>query len=192
MTYRALSYHVPLKRLSKLGRSAGRKVYRTVWVLTWLWLALYLGLIAGFARYGDAFFKKNGIGDQAIFLSMLLIFFVGLRVIFGMRVKQLQERADFNESVNFTQDDNGLRFATSGVEYYLKWKGISQLLLEPDGVVVSHGNLFWLVPYSAFLNHEEGLAFARDVFDHLNEKSKTRSEPFVRKAFASVVGVSPE
>ena len=59
------------------------------------------------------------------------------------------------------QDDGGLRFATDQVEYYLKWQGISQMLMERDGVAVSHGCALLLDPRRRFREVQERNAFVR-------------------------------
>jgi hypothetical protein len=190
MIRREFSYQVPLKRLTRLGRSAGRKAYRTVLLLTWLWLAIYLLAIILIAVYGDEFLPPVTIrGFPAAVLLALVgagaIFLFGLRLLRGLRIQQLKERADFDSIIHFTQEDGGLRIATPAIEYYLKWPGISQLLLEADGVAVSHGNLFWLVPASAFTSVEDKLAFIREVYGRLSEKAKAISEKHVRAALAA-------
>jgi hypothetical protein len=91
----------------------------------------------------------------------------------------------FNETIKLTQDDGGLRFATEEVEHYLKWRGISQLLLEPDGVVVSHGNLFFLIPNQAFANTGGRVAFIRDVYDRLGERARSMSYRYVSSLLKS-------
>src|SRR5262249_59843401 len=51
---RELSYQVPFERLSRLGRSAGRKAYATLWWSIWLFVALVLAALIGLVVYGDA------------------------------------------------------------------------------------------------------------------------------------------
>jgi hypothetical protein len=77
-------------------------------------------------------------------------------------------------------DDSGLSFAADDIEHYLKWPAISQLRLERDGVVISHGNLFYFVPDAAFANMEERLAFIRHVYGRLSEKARSISEKYIR------------
>ena len=96
-----------------------------------------------------------------------------------LRIAEVQKRATFNETITLTQDEGGLRFATAEVEHYLKWRGISQLLLEPDGVVVSHSNLFFLIPNQAFPSSDDRVAFIRDVYDRLGERARSISRRYV-------------
>jgi hypothetical protein len=59
------------------------------------------------------------------------------------------------------------------------------MLIERDGIVVSHGNLFFLIPDRAFANPAERLSFIRDVYGRLSESARTLSEKFVRPALAA-------
>ena len=93
---------------------------------------------------------------------------------------ETQARANFQSEIRLRQDDGGIRIATDEIEYYLKWRGISQMLMEHDGVVVSHGSLFFLIPDSAFADSEERNAFVRDVFGRLGEEARSRSEKSMR------------
>lgn len=101
-----------------------------------------------------------------------------MRVLRRFRLGQLKGRANF--SIRLEQDDGGLRFVADEVEHYLKWRGIGRILVEHDGVVVSHRNLFFLVPDAAFAGAEERLSFIRDVYDHLNASARAISEKHVR------------
>lgn len=86
------------------------------------------------------------------------------RVLRRMKISRLKDRVDFDQLIHLVTDDGGLRFVTADVECYLNWSGINQMLLEPDGVVVSHGSLFFLVPDVAFESAAERLAFIRAVY----------------------------
>jgi hypothetical protein len=75
-----------------------------------------------------------------------------MRVLRRFRLGQLNGRANFNQSIR----------------------------LEHDGVVVSHRNLFFLVPDAAFASAEERLSFIRDVYDQLNASARAISEKHLR------------
>jgi hypothetical protein len=190
MIQREFTYQVPFQRLNKLARSAARKAYGTVLLLTQLWIVIYLLAIILLAVYGDAFLPQITIrgfpaGILLAFLGVGAIFLLGIRLLRRLRTRQLKERANFDSAVHFTQEDGGLRIATPAIEYYVKWQGISQLLLEPDGIAVSHGNLFWFVPNSVFLNPEDRLAFIREVYERLGERAKAVSERHLRPVLAA-------
>ncbi len=174
---RELSYQVPFERLARLSRSASRKAFRTVWWLTWLLLAMLLAAAFALIVHGDGlseWLNRAGIpvGVEFLFFLVGLISFAGALLLRRLRINQVKGRAKFNQIIRLTQDDGGLRFATEDVEHYLKWPGISQLLVEHDGVVVSHGNLFFLVPDAAFASAGERLAFIRDVYGHMSQGAR--------------------
>jgi hypothetical protein len=186
---RALSYQLPFERLAKLSRTASRKGYPTVWWLTWLWIVLFLVAIVSIAVGADnirAVFDPLDEGPLIIMLAATLIFAVGGYLLRRLRIAAVKRRATFNETIRLTQDEGGLRFATEEVEHYLKWRGISQLLLEPDGVVVSHGNLFFLVPDHAFPSAGERVAFIRDVYSRLGERARSISNRHVSAVLGGV------
>jgi len=89
------------------------------------------------------------------------------------------------------KDDGGLRFATDQVEYYLKWPGISQMLMERDGVAVSHGSLFFLIPDGAFANVQERNAFVGEVFGRLGGEARGRSEKHIRHVLSAAGAAGP-
>jgi hypothetical protein len=53
-----------------------------------------------------------------------------------------------------------------------------------NGVVVSHGALFFLVPDSAFADADDRLAFIREVYSQLSDKARSISEKHVRAALS--------
>jgi len=178
---RELSYQVPFERLSRLSRSAASKAYASVLWSVWLFVALVFAAIVAFVVYAEA------LGEwlaTAVFVAGLL-FLAGLWLLRRHQTNQVKARADFDQIVRLMQDDGGLRFVTEEIEFYLKWPGISQMLLEHDGVVVSHGNLFFLVPDKAFANAGDRLAFIRDVYGRLSERARSISEKHVRSVLNS-------
>lgn len=189
MLQRELTYQVPFERLAKLSRSAGRKAFRTLWLLTWLWiLVLFVAVVIIVVR-ADAlrdWIQPFGfaVGPELLFLVAAIIFLVGSHRLRKVRIGQLKRRASFNATIHLTQDEGGLRFSTDEVEHYLKWKGISQMILEPDGVAVSHGNLFFLVPDTAFASKAERLAFVHDVYVRLGEQARAISRRHIEPTLA--------
>ena len=185
---RELSYQVPFKRLRKVGRVVCRKAFPTM-QLIWLLLALYLAGIIGLVVFGNAlneWLTPIGIsyGVEILFVSLVLLALAGIWGLRRLQVSQVQARIDFDQVVRLIQDDNGLRFATEDTEYYFKWRGISQLLLVHDSVVVSHGALFFLVPDTAFAGADDRLAFIREVYSRLSDKARSISEKHVRAALS--------
>ena len=99
----------------------------------------------------------------------------------------MKRRATFNATIRMVEEDSGLRFLTEEVEYYLKWRGISQMLLDHDGVVVSHGNLFFLIPDRAFASPEDRVLFIRQVYGRLGERARSISERHLSAVLAPTV-----
>jgi hypothetical protein len=183
-----LSYRLPFARLAKLSRTASRKGYPLVWWLTWLWIGVFLAVMIAISLFADDIrdaFDPLDLGPYVLLVAVALAFMAGMFALRRLRIAKVQKRATFNETIKLTQDDGGLRFATEEVEHYLKWRGISQLLLEPDGVVVSHGNLFFLIPNQAFANTGGRVAFIRDVYDRLGERARSMSYRYVSSLLKS-------
>jgi hypothetical protein len=94
---------------------------------------MYVLAIILLAVHGDELVPEMAIGKvPAVIMAMIWVsalFLLGLLLLHRFRLHQTKERANFDTTIHFTQDDGGLRFATSEIEHYLKWQGISQLLL---------------------------------------------------------------
>jgi hypothetical protein len=184
---RELTYHVPFERLVKLSRSAGRKVYPHIRWLVWVMIAIVIAVCAFLYAFGDEIrdvAEDDGIpfATELAFIAVFVAFIVGLRLLRRYQLRLMKNRFNFDQIVRLNQDDGGVRLNTDGVEYYLKWQGLTQMLLEPDGVVLSHGNLFFLVPNTAFASPEERLSFIREIYGHLSEKARAISEKHVQPA----------
>jgi len=186
---RELTYNVPFERLVKLSRSAGYKVNPHIRWLVWLLIALMIPVVAFLYAYGDEIrdvAEDEGIpfATELAFIAVFLIFIVALRLLRRYQLRLMKDRINFDEIVRLNQDDGGVRLTTDGVEYYLKWQGLTQMLLERDGVVLSHGNLFFLVPNTAFASPEERLSFIREIYGHLSEKARAISEKHIQPALS--------
>lgn len=182
MLGRELRYQMPFERLQKLGRSASRKAFSTSWWLLWLLIALYFALLVALVVLdsGGRLQQATGIAWW-VWQSLLAAFLIGGFLLIRRHGQRLvKSRANYDSTVSLRQDADGLRFATPEIEYYVKWNGISQMLLLHDGVVISHGSLFFQVPDVAFADDGERNAFVRDVFGRLNDAARERSERLVR------------
>lgn len=174
MLDRELTYHVPFERLMKLSRTMSRKAFGPVWLVTVFWIgAFILACIA--APFIEGQLDETGWPDGAGFFVLIAVFLAGLIAIRAWGRRQSRSRADYDAEARFRQDADGLHIATHSIEYYLKWQGIAQMLIEPDGLVVSHGNLFFLVPNSAFASLGERDALAGEIFAKLGTDAKERS-----------------
>jgi hypothetical protein len=190
---RELTYHVPFERLVKLSRSAGRKVYPNMRWLVWLLIALVFAVIAFLYAFGDEIrdvAEDDGIpfATELAFIAVFLAFIVGLRLLRRYQLRLMKNRFDSDQIVRLNQDHGGVRLSTDGVEYYLKWPGLTQMLLEHDGIVLSHANLFFLVPNTAFTSPEERLSFIREIYGHLSEKARAISEKHIQPVLGPAPG----
>jgi hypothetical protein len=182
---RELTYKVPFRRLAKLSRSIGRKAYSGIWWARWLLLVFFFAVLFALSAFEDSLagiLVPFGISYSVnvLLIATILLVLAGMFLIRKYQRRQVKDRVDFDQSIRLVQDENGIRIATDQIEYFVKWPGISQVLIERDGVVLSHGNLFWLVPDTAFASPAERLGFIRDVYDRLEEKARAASERHVR------------
>jgi hypothetical protein len=180
---RELTYRLPFARLRRLGRNSGRKAHPLIWGARWILLISFfvaLWLVTLFADAVERWQASVGLPQLTVLVSIILV--VGIAALFLRRaaLRRTQTCADFDAEIRLRRDEGGLRIATGEIEYYLKWPGISQMFMEHDGVVVSHGNLFFLVPDSAFESADERVAFIRDVYGRLGAEARSRSENSIR------------
>ncbi|MDO9383979.1 MAG: hypothetical protein Q7T86_14070 [Hyphomicrobiaceae bacterium] len=183
MLGRELTYHMPFERLVKLSRTASRKAFGSSWWLLAFIFAVYViafALVIMFAGPLNTWLAMYGLPEMFPIVAIIIGFFAAFWWVRRRGLKQAKQRADYDSEVRFREDPDGLRFATPEIEYLLRWQGISQLmLLESDGVLVSHGNLFFLVPNEAFRDAAERDALTRDVFARLNATAQERSLNFI-------------
>ena len=180
---RELTYQMPFERLVELGRSAGRKVFAKLRAAFLLLIGLFCVAIALLNSFSEPIQKWQasvGLPEPSAYIAVVIAFAAAILELRRFRLRQIRSRADYDSAVRMRQDDGGLRFATDQVEYYLKWQGIGQMLMERDGVAVSHGNLFFLIPNDAFSALAERDAFVRDVFGRLGAEAQARSEKHMR------------
>jgi hypothetical protein len=184
---RELTYRLSFDRVNEVGISLIRRISGNLrWAMPLLAAAYFLVLAVNFFYFNEIFFGSADAGlpfaGSLLIVLSFLIFLRGLLAIEAARGRRLRERADFEQPTDLTQDDGGLRFATDQIEHYLKWHGMTQMWLEPDGVVVSSGALAMLIPNTAFSDAAARLAFIRDVYARLSEQAKARSERDMRIA----------
>jgi hypothetical protein len=189
-----LTYQMPFRRVAKLSRSMRFRIFRTSYLLAGLILALlvawFAGIVIGVVIYGDALDRwmlsvgiSHAAGGIPVIGSGVALWVGGGILVFWLQRKQAKSLVDFdqNVTVRLTKDDGGLRFAQEAIEYYLKWQGITQMLVEHDGVVVvSHRILAFLVPDAAFADAGQRLAFIRDIYDRLGDKARSASDEYIR------------
>jgi NADH:ubiquinone oxidoreductase subunit 3 (subunit A) len=180
---RELTYQMPFERLVKLSRTASRRAFGSSWYLLALLFAIYLVALYLVIAYADplnVWLAEYGLPEFTPMAAVIVGFFAAFWWLRRRGLNQARQRADYDSDVRFREDVDGLRFAPPEIEYLLRWHGISQLmLLETDGMLVSHGNLFFLVPNEAFRDAAERDALTRDVFARLNATAQERSFKFI-------------
>jgi hypothetical protein len=151
----------------------------------WVMIAVVLAVCTFLYAFGDEI--RDVAEDEGIpfftelaFIGVFLVFIVGLRLLRRYQLRLMKNRFNFDQVVRLNRDDGGLRLSTDGVDYYLKWQGVTQMLLERDGVVLSHGNLFFLVPDTAFASPDERLSFIREIYGRLSENARAISEKHIQ------------
>lgn len=191
--FQPVTYKMPYRRLRRLSRAGLRKSYSAYWNLSWALLAAYsAGLLimifwpALFESLASQIAALTGIPFGAAINLMLvtfLAFFVVAIVILRRRLHaEQQRRIDYDADVTLMPGEGGLRFCAKGIEYLVKWEGIHHLLGEPDGLVVVHGGLFFLVPDAAFASPEARRAFLNHVEHNLPEEARARSQKVIESA----------
>jgi hypothetical protein len=182
-----LTYQMPYRRLAKLSRSMGFKFFRALYLVAGLILVALAAWLAGVIIYADALVRwmpsvgiSPDVGGILVIGSGVALWVAGIILCTRLRRKILKSRVDYDQTIRLTKDDGGLRIAGNSIEYYLKWQGINEMLMERDGVVVSCGALFFLVPDAAFTDAGQRLAFIRDVYDRLGDKARSASDKYIR------------
>lgn len=182
-----LTYNVPYARLKKLSRSACRKAFGSTWWWSWATIGAFIIIYASILVFHSpirTFFAQQGIKHGPDFLSALLLvgFLISLLFIRRHNAKQVQERVDFDQNIELTTDDKGVRLELPQIGYHLKWSGISQVFLERDGIALGHGPMFFLVPSAAFASKDEEQAFLKYICENLTPDARSRSSEAVAKA----------
>jgi hypothetical protein len=190
---RELTYQMPFERLTKLSRSMSRKAFSTSWLVLWTLFAAYIAALVAIIVFDDTVMSWQhalGLPPYSAFVLIVLLFVIAVWSLRRQGLQVMKGRANFDDAVRFRKDEGGLRFATSQIEYYVKWQGISQMLMDRDGVAISHGALFFLIPDSAFVDLSERNALVRDVFGRLGPAAQDRSEKHIRPALDASAGMA--
>jgi hypothetical protein len=190
---RELTYQMPFERLTKLSRSMSRKAFSTSWLVLWTLFAAYIAALVAIIVFDDTVMswqRALGLPPYSAFVLIVILFVIAVWALRRHGRQVMKGRANFDDAVRFRKDEGGLRFATSQIEYYVKWQGISQMLMDRDGLAISHGGLFFLIPDSAFVDLSERNALVRDVFGRLGPAAQDRSEKHIRPALDASAGMA--
>jgi hypothetical protein len=186
---RELTYSVSFDRLLRLCKTATLKTYPAC-----IWCKL-IPVFSIAAMFGLAMLPGTGLLD-ALDISegakgflvisgvvlVLLLMFVAFRMVRARNNRQTQRLVDFSDRTHLRITADGLSFRSEQIDYLLRWRGISQVFLEHDGVVISHGSLYFLIPDTAFSNRVERDAFISDVYSRIGEEARVRSEKYIKPA----------
>jgi hypothetical protein len=185
-----LTYSIPYERRAAVIRAAAQITHRDLLILQWLSIPVLAGVASALYSYRDALNQWAAQAGLPVALSLpvligmavLIEWYWGLRKLHARRARKL---SNFDPQIRMAQDEGGVRFTTSQIEYYVKWEGITQLLLAGGGILLNHGNLFCFVPNDAFENADERQAFIRDVYSRLSEEARALSKPHLRYVLAA-------
>lgn len=184
---RELTYQMPFERLVRFSRFAARSAYRTSSFARWLnigYLCSALVLLILFDRAIESWQDSVGLPWFSVFVALAAVYVGVILVLRRFALREMKSRVDYDSVITLRQDDSGLHFATDRVEHYLKWPGISQILVERDAVAVFSGNLFFLIPTRAFAGLQDRDEFVREVFGRLGDEAKARSKEHVGSVLA--------
>ena len=190
---RELTYQMPFERLTKLSRSMSRRAFSTSWLALWTRFAAYIAALIAIIVFDDAVMSWQsalGLPPYSALVLIVLLFVIAVWALRRHGRRVMKGRANFDDAVRFRKDAGGLRFATRQIEYYVKWQGIRQVLMDRDGVAISHGGLFFLIPDSALVDLSERNALVRDVFGRLGPEARDRSEKHIRPVLNASAGTA--
>jgi hypothetical protein len=182
---RELTYRSSLERITNLGSVRARKVLGLTWYTYWLLLAAYLAASALFLVFEKEFRSWQasfGLPRLTFFVAISLLYLAALFALRRVGILRILKVDGFDPVTRLRPEPGGLRFVSEHAEILLKWRGITQMFIERDGVVIAHGALFFFVPLGAFIDVQERNAFIRDVLGRLGAEARARSEAFLRPA----------
>jgi hypothetical protein len=172
MTHRVLKYRLSRQRLQQLLRSVYRDTLRK-FLLAGLGIAAFVGTLIAAGLYSEELEAYSPEMTKFLYAFVLLSFIFVLGVLFKPSETPASARCPNEENVRLTPEDGGLRFETDGAEYFLKWRGVTGLWLEPDGFVVAHYQAFFFIPDNAFTSREEKLSLVQVIYDNISEKARS-------------------
>ena len=154
MADRVLKYRLSRRRLRQLLRSIYRDTLRKL-LLAALGITAFLVTLIATGVYSAELEAYSPEMTKFLYAFALLSFIFVLGAVFKPNDNPVLTRRPSEEDVRLTADDGGLRFETDGAEYFVKWREITGLWLEPDGIVVALYQAYFFVPDDAFASREE-------------------------------------
>jgi hypothetical protein len=186
---RELNYKLSPEQLPALAASVNRKVHGNLLGNRNLHWAVFLAVGSAASFYNaelSAWLRKVGlpVSQNAAVVLMVLFGATALWQMRRLQREQLKKRMASDPDVRMIQDEGGLQFGNATSEYYLKWQGIGQMLVEPGAVVILSGSTYWPIPDAAFQDAAGRWAFIQDVYGRLSEEAPSLSEKHVLPVLA--------
>ncbi len=181
-----LTYELPYARMRKLGRKANRKIFGDIQIIFLAWTLVFVLLFLSMEFWPTYAYKALSAITESLGLppesSTLLIYIILFLYLLGFALliwatrRRVQKHVDFHDSVTLTTQDSGVCIETSSIAHLLKWKGIDEIFIEPDGPVLRSGVFFFLIPNKAFAGDAQRSAFLSNVLRHIGPDARERSE----------------
>lgn len=165
-----------------LGKSHGG-FFKRIWgyaafFIALIWLPSYFfpdAEIAFYERVARSFGLSCETVSFVVHLLLMAIFTLGLgAIVHQMRAAQ-SRRVGHTVNWKISADSDGLLYASRNLDYILRWAGIYQVLAEPEGIVIVHGNSYFFVPNEAFDSAAERQAFIHLLAENMPADAVARS-----------------
>lgn len=190
--FEPVTYLLPQSRLRRVARRGMRRSFSGFFVLTWVWIAVYIAALASFSVFSDEivrFLRRTvvpmGVSVDAavgiLMAGLVAIFVAGL--IFQRRLfrRELEQRINTTNEVVLAPIAGGVRIGSEAIEHHLRWAAIDQVLIEPDGLALVHGALFFFVPAAAFPSDQAFQAFRDYIIANMKPAALERSRKELRR-----------
>ena len=191
-----LTYKLSLDRLTRFqyamqarSRRITLRTSRGRWTVYLLSMGLVTGMLMAMdpvtAAIASVFGSSNAsMGYFGLLALLIVLSIVGRKWMERRERMRAEERYNYDEAISLKQHERGIHIGTDAIEYDLKWRGIEQMLLEPDGIVLGHGQMFWLIPDSAFPSPAARRTFVRDVYGRMSDEARAASAANIKLLLA--------
>lgn len=202
MLERELTYTVPFDRLARVACSTQRKICGTCRV------CLLASLLAGVAVVLSTFLNhaiveslvEAGLSKayaQVTSIAAIVGSFICLAASFNLTqrrcVATLTQRNPAIAPTRLRVDEVGLWFLMEPADYHVKWVGIDQIYLEPDGIVIiSYGGLSYFIPDAAFDTTVKRNQFARWLYSQISQRAQERSSDDLKLVLGALDGAEKD
>jgi hypothetical protein len=170
MTSRVFKYRLSQQRLHQLIWSAGKGARRRLYLIVLGVVAFVFALVltSFYSQQLDAYSTEI---VKFLYAFLLLTFMFIFGVLFHTPTdRSIQHPAEVN--VRLSPEDGGLRFETDDAEHFIRWRGVTKLWVEPDGIVLANYQFFYFIPDVAFDSREEKIALMQVIYDNIGENAR--------------------